>query len=55
MIMVVIDKLSKYANFMSLSHPYTALTVAYIFLDNVFKLHDLPQSIINDREPIFTS
>ena len=38
-ILVVVDRLTKYAHFMSLTHPYIALTVAQTFLDYVFKLH----------------
>nr|GEX21629.1 hypothetical protein [Tanacetum cinerariifolium] len=45
-IFVVVDRLSKYAYFMALHHPFTASTVAQVFMDNVFKLHGLPHSII---------
>ncbi|GJR88425.1 retrotransposable element Tf2 [Tanacetum coccineum] len=45
-IFVVVDRLSKYAYFMALSHPYTASSVAQVFLDTVYKLHGLPSSIV---------
>jgi hypothetical protein len=54
-IMVIIDKLSKYAHFIPLAHPYTAAFVARLFRDNVYKLHGMPQCIISDRDRIFTS
>nr|GEV51946.1 retrotransposable element Tf2 [Tanacetum cinerariifolium] len=54
-IMVVVDKLSKYSHFMALSHPFTAIQVAQLFLDNVYKLHDLPKIIVSDRNKIFIS
>ncbi|XP_021719086.1 uncharacterized protein LOC110686805 [Chenopodium quinoa] len=49
-IMVVVDRLSKYAYFIALSHPYYALKVARAYLDHVFKLHGFPKSIISDRD-----
>lgn len=53
--MVVVDMLSKYAHFLALTHPYTAKDVADLFLDNIYKLHGLPKSILSDRGPVFTS
>ncbi|PKI53798.1 hypothetical protein CRG98_025804 [Punica granatum] len=47
---VVVDRCTKYAHFMSLSHPYSAFVVAQAFLDNVFKLHGMPETIIH---PVF--
>ena len=54
-ILVVVDRFTKYAHFISISHPYTAQDIVTIFLDNVFKLHGLPKIIVTDRDPIFTS
>jgi hypothetical protein len=54
-IMVVVDRLSKYAHFFSLPHPFTASMVAQIFMDQVFKLHGMLHSIVSNRDPTFTS
>jgi hypothetical protein len=35
-ILVVVDKFSRYAHFIPLSHPFTAETVAMAFMDNIF-------------------
>ena len=51
----VIDRLRINSHFMPITHPYTALTVARVFMDNVFKLHGLPLTIVSDRDPVFTS
>jgi hypothetical protein len=54
-IMVVINILSKYAHFYALQHPFTASTVAQLFMDHFFNLHGMPCSIVSDRDPTFTS
>jgi IS30 family transposase len=54
-IMVVVECFSKYAHFMSLNHPYSAPIMAKIFMDNVYKLHDLLTSIVSDRDTMFLS
>jgi len=54
-ILVIVDKLTKYAHFICLSHPYTTLSVAQTFISNVYKLHGMPFVIISDRDRLFTS
>jgi hypothetical protein len=54
-ILVIVDKHTKYAHFFSLSHSFTTKIIVQLFLDNVFKLLDIPIVIITDRGMIFTS
>ena len=54
-ILVVVHCLSKYRHFCALSHPYTASSIAQIFLDQIFRLHGIPSSIVSDRDATFTS
>ncbi|GJY63672.1 retrotransposon-related protein [Tanacetum coccineum] len=44
-ILVVVDRLSKQAHFLSLAHPYNATQVVQLFLDHIYKLHGLPKSV----------
>ncbi|KAL0375626.1 UNVERIFIED_CONTAM: Retrovirus-related Pol polyprotein from transposon.6 [Sesamum calycinum] len=53
-IMVVVDRLTKYAYFLPLTHPFTAEVVARTFMDQVYRLHGPPVNIISDRDKIFT-
>jgi hypothetical protein len=54
-ILVVVDKLTKYAHFIPLRHPYTASKVAELFVDNIYRLHSMPAALVSDRDPVFTS
>lgn len=40
---------------MALSHPFTTIQVAQSYLDNVFKLHSWPKSIVSDTDSIILS
>jgi hypothetical protein len=53
-IMVIVDRLTKYAHFCVLSHPFKASTVSTAFMETVQKLHGSPKIIVSDRDPIFT-
>jgi hypothetical protein len=48
MILVVVDRFTKYSHFFPLKHPYSATSVAQVFLG-------IPQSIISDRDRVFLS
>ena len=52
-IMVVVDRLTKYAHFCALSHPFTSSTIATTFINTVQKLHGIPKIIVSDRDTIF--
>jgi hypothetical protein len=53
-IMVIVDRLTKYAHFCALSHPFKASTVYVAFMETVQKLYGSPKIIVSDRDPIFT-
>ena len=53
-IMVVVYRLTKYAHFCALSHPFQVSTVADSFMETIQKLHGTPNIIVSDRDPIFT-
>jgi hypothetical protein len=53
-ILVVVDRLTKYAHFIATTTDVGAKGVAELFRDRVFALHGLPREIISDRDPRFT-
>ena len=54
-ILVVVDRLSKYAHFLALAHPYTAKGVVELFVKEIVRLHGFPKSIVTDRDRLFMS
>ncbi|TYK02489.1 transposon Tf2-1 polyprotein isoform X1 [Cucumis melo var. makuwa] len=54
-ILVVMDKLSKYAHFLALKHPCAAKSMAEIFVKEILRLHGFPTSIVSDRDKVFLS
>lgn len=47
--------MAKYSHFLLLKHPFSAKTVAEVFIKEVVRLHGVPKSIVNDRDSIFMS
>lgn len=54
-IVVVVDRLTKYYHLGSLSANYSAALVAEYFIKQVVWLHDIPKTIVLDRDKIFLS
>jgi hypothetical protein len=54
-IMVVVDKLTKAANFIPLKTMHKEAEVVDIFMKEVARLHGIPKTIVFDRDPKFTS
>jgi len=54
LIMVVVDKLTKFAHFIPLKTTHKAVDVADIFMKEVAQLHGIPKTIVSDRDPKFT-
>ena len=52
----IVDRFSKMAHFVPVKDGQkTAEGCAKLFLENIWKLHGLPSSIISDRDPVFNS
>ncbi|KAG1121331.1 hypothetical protein G6F42_012533 [Rhizopus arrhizus] len=54
-IFVVVDRLTKMAHFIPCNESMTAKELATLFINNIFRLHGLPSSIVSDRGTLFTS
>ena len=50
-IMVVVDRLTKYPHFCALYHPLKSSIVATVFMETIQKLHGNPNIIVSDKDP----
>ena len=54
-IVVFVDRITKMVHFAPCTKEIAAADYAQLFVENVFRLHGLPEVIISDRDPRFTS
>ena len=54
-ILVVVDRLTKQALFIPTTKSMAAPHVASLFLQHVVRVHGLPETLVSDRDPVFTS
>ena len=53
-IMVVVDRITKYAHFCALYLPFKASTITNSFMETIQKTHGTPNIIVSNMDPIFT-
>lgn len=46
-VLMVFDRLSKYAHFLALTHSFTAKTIASLFMCEIVQLHGIPRTIVS--------
>ncbi|KAK6220785.1 reverse transcriptase domain protein [Colletotrichum tabaci] len=54
-VLVIVDRLTKYAYFIPYLEASTAEDLAYTFLKYIISNHGLPKEIVSDRDKLFTS
>ena len=54
-ILVMVDRLTKYAHFIPCSKTITAPQLGCLVLDRLIRYHGIPRIFITDRDKLFTS
>ena len=52
---MVVDRLTKHALFIPTTKSMAAPNVASLFVHHVVRVHGLPETLVSDRDPVFTS
>jgi hypothetical protein len=52
---MVVDKFTKFGHFLPIHRSFTALQIAQLYMNRVYKLRGLPKAIISDKDRVFTS
>ena len=52
---MVVDRLTKQAHFIPTTKSMAAPAVAALFVQHVVRVHGLPDTLVSDRDPVFTS
>lgn len=52
-IIVVVDRLTKFCHLGALLADYTSKMVVDYFIQNIIKLHGIPKSIVSDRDSLY--
>ena len=54
-LLVVVDRLTKMLHLIPTRKEISALELAQLFFNEIFRLHGMPKIIVSDRDPRFTS
>ena len=54
-LMVILDRLSSMVHLLPTNTTAKAIDIAWLWLDNIVKLHGLPDTMVSDRDPRFVS
>jgi len=55
LILIIIDRLTKYTYFILYKEIYTAEQLARIVIDRLIRYYRIPSSFVTDRDKLFTS
>jgi hypothetical protein len=54
-IWVIVDRLTKGAHFIPVRVKYSLEKLTELYIQEIVRLHEVPESIVSDRDPRFTS